>query len=94
MAGAGGGGGPMSRRPSNKGFRLCREVDAKMIHETTWWHNKWSPPSPTQVHGDLPCTGSDCGILKGWEERTLFCSEDCRLHREIILFEKAIGIGN
>ena len=89
-----GGGRPMSRRLSNKGCRLCREVATKVIHKRTWWRNKWPPPLPAQVRGDLPCASSDWGIPKGWEERTLFCSEDCRLRHEIILFEKAIGIGN
>jgi hypothetical protein len=67
-------------------------VAAKVIHEMTWWHNKWPPLPPAQVHGDLPCVGDDCSVPKGWEERTLFCSEDYRLYREIILFEKAIEI--
>ena len=84
----------MSRRLSNKGCRLCRVVAVKVIQEMTWWHNKWPPPPWAQVRGDLPCAGSDCGIPKGWEERALFCSEDCRLRYEIILFKKAIGIGN
>ena len=60
----------------------------------TWWRNKWPPPPPAQVRSDLPCVGGDYGVPKGLEERTLFCSEDSRLRREIILFEKAIGIGN
>jgi hypothetical protein len=51
----------------------------KVIHKTTWWCNKWLPPPPAQVHSDLPCAGGDYGVPKGWEERTLFCSEDCRL---------------
>jgi len=90
----GGGGGPTSRQISNKGCRLCHEAAAKVIHETTWWRNNWPPPPLAQVRGDLLCVGGDCGVPKGWEERTLFCSEDCRLRRKIILFEKAIGIGN
>jgi hypothetical protein len=53
-----------------------------MIHEMMWWRNKWPPPPPTQLCGDLPCTGDDCGVPKGWEERTLFYSKDYRLHRE------------
>ena len=84
----------MSRRLSNKGCWLCCKAAANVIHEMMWWHNKWLPLSSAQVHYDLPCVGGDCGAPKGWEERTLFCSEDYRLHREIILFEKAIGIGN
>ena len=84
----------MSWRLSNKGCRLCCEAATKVIHKMTWWRNKWPPPSSVQVCGDLPCAGGDCGIPKGWEERTLFCSEDYRLRHEIILFEKAIGIGN
>ena len=65
-----------------------------MIHETTWWHNKWPLPPVAEVHDDLLCIGGDYDVPKGWEERALFCSEDCRLCREIILFEKAIAIGN
>jgi len=84
----------MSRRLCNKGCRLCHEAAAKVIHEMTWWHNKWLPPLLAQECGDLPCTGGDCGVPNGWEERTLFCSEDHRLHHEIILFRKAIGIEN
>ena len=83
----------MSRRLSNKGCRLCHEAAAKVIHETTWWH-KWPPPPLAQVRGDLPCAGGDYDVPKGWEERTLFCSKDCRLRHKIILFEMAIGIGN
>ena len=90
----GGGGGPTSRWLSNKGCRLCCEVAAKVIHEMMWWCNKWPPPLLEQVRDDLPCAGGDYGVPKGWEEMTLFCSEDYRLNREIILFEKAIGIGN
>jgi hypothetical protein len=53
-----------------------------MIHKMIWWRNKWPPPPPTQLCGDLPCAGDDCGVPKGWEEKTLFCSKDYRLHRE------------
>jgi hypothetical protein len=84
----------MSRRLSNKRCQLCHESAANVIHETTWWRNKWTPPPPIQVHNNLPCAGGDCDVPKGWERRTLFCSEDCRLRCEIVLFEKAIGIGN
>jgi hypothetical protein len=94
VAAVGGSGGPRSRWLSNKGCRLCHEVAAKVIHETTWWCKKWPPRLAAQVRGDLPCAGDDCGVPKGWEQRTLFCSEDYRLHNEIILFRKAIGIGN
>ena len=85
--------GSTSRRLSNKGCWLCHEVAVNVIHEMTW-RNKWLPPAAAQVRDDFLCAGNDYGIPEGWEERTLFCSEDCRLHREIILFEKAIGIRN
>ena len=57
-------------------------------------HNKSPPPLLAQVHGDLLRTSGDCGVPQVWEERTLFCTEYYRLRREIILFEKVIGIGN
>ena len=82
----GGDGGPTSRRQSNKGCRLCCEVAAKVIHEMTWWHNKWPLPLATQVRDDLPCAGGDCFQKDGnkglyFAVRTvgfavkLFCSE-------------------
>jgi hypothetical protein len=83
-----GDGGLMSRRLSNKGCWLCCEAAAKVIHETMWWHNRWPPPSSAQVRGDLPCVGGYYDIPKGWEERTLFCSENCRLRCEIILLKR------
>ena len=90
----GSGGRPTSRRLSNKGCRLCREAATNVIHETTWWRNKWPPPPAAQVCSDLLCTGGDYSVLKGWEQWTLFCSEASRLRRKIILFKKAIRIGN
>jgi hypothetical protein len=65
-----------------------------LIHEMMWWRNKWLPPPLAQVRGDLPRVCGNCGVPKGWEDRTLFCSKDYRLHRKNFLFEKAIGIGN
>ena len=89
-----GGDGPTSRRLGNKGCWLCHVAAVKVIHEMMWWCNKWPPSPPAQERGDLPCAGADCGIPKGWEQRTLLCSEDCRLRHKIILFGKAIVIGN
>jgi hypothetical protein len=45
------------------------------------------------VRGDQPCagTGVGCGVEKRWLWISLFCSEDCRLHCEMVKFEQRIG---
>jgi hypothetical protein len=89
-AAAGGGGGQTSRQLSNKGCRLCSEATANVIHKMTWWRNKWPPLPVAQVRGDLPCSGDDCGVPKGWEQRTLFCSEDCRLRVKLFCSKRQL----
>uniref|UniRef100_K3YZK0 F-box domain-containing protein n=1 Tax=Setaria italica TaxID=4555 RepID=K3YZK0_SETIT len=81
------------RMLSNKGCQLCHEQTAKVVHQTTWRKGGELLP-PTLVHGDILCTGSSCGVTKGWPQITLFCSKDCRIHREIVLFQREIGIYN
>jgi hypothetical protein len=83
----GGGGGPTSRWLSNKGCRLCHEAATNLIHKMMWWLNKWPLPPPAQERGDLPCIGADCGVPKGWEQRTLFCSKDCRFAVKLFCLE-------
>ena len=85
-----GGSGSMSRRLSNKGYWLYHEATTKVIHETTWWRNKWLPPPPVQVSGDLLGSGGNCGVPKGWEERTLFCNEDYRLHMKLFCLKRQL----
>jgi hypothetical protein len=91
-----GGGSTTSRWLSNEGCFPLREKAACAIHYSTW--RIWGEPLPlpAQVHSDQPCAGNsgDCGVDKGWLEISLFCSEDCRLRREMVKFEWSIGIGN
>jgi hypothetical protein len=91
-----GGGSTTSRWLSNEGCLPLREKAAHAIHSSTWciW-GETLPPS-AQVCGDQPCAGNDggCGVEKGWLRISLFCSEDCRLRREMVKFAQSIGIGN
>jgi hypothetical protein len=63
-----------------------RETATDVIHEMRWPWGKLSLPPPTQVHGDLPCTGDTCGDADGCEGRVVYCNKDCRLHHEFELF--------
>jgi hypothetical protein len=36
-------------------------------------------------------TGGGCGVEKGWLRISLCCSEDCRLHYEMVKFAQRIG---
>uniref|UniRef100_K3YL63 Uncharacterized protein n=1 Tax=Setaria italica TaxID=4555 RepID=K3YL63_SETIT len=47
-----------------------------------------------QLRGDVSCAGSNGGITFGWPQKTLFCSKDCRICREIVLFQRKLGIDN
>jgi hypothetical protein len=91
-----GGGTTTSRWLSNEGCLPLHQKATRAIHSSTWriWGEPLPPPA--QVCGDQPCTrnGEDCGIDKGWLGISLFCSEDCRLHREMVQFEWSIGIGH
>jgi hypothetical protein len=46
------------------------------------------------VRGDQPCArnGGCCGVDKWWLRTSLFCSEDCMLHCEMVKFEWSIGM--
>ena len=83
-----GGGGPSRRWLGNKDLRLCRKQATTAL--TTLWRKFGKPlPQPAQVRGDLPCLGGVCGISKGFEQKILYCSEDCRLRGEMMnLFER------
>jgi hypothetical protein len=74
---------------------LCEKATCA-IHSSMW--HIWAEPLPplAQVHGDQPCAGNrgGCGVDKGWLVISLFCSEACKLHREMVKFEWSIGIGN
>jgi hypothetical protein len=91
-----GGSSTTSRWLSNEGCLPLREKAAHAIHSSTWriWGEPLPPPA--QVRGDQPCAGNEgCRDLdKGWLRIFLFCSEDCRLHCEMVKFERSIGIGN
>jgi hypothetical protein len=91
-----GGSSTTSRWLSNKGcLPLCEKV-ARALHYSTW--RIWGEllPPPAQVRDDQPWagTGGGCGVEKGWLRISLFCSEDCRLHCEMVKFTQSIGIGN
>jgi hypothetical protein len=83
---AGSGSMMSSRWLSNEGCLPLREKGARALHYSTW--RIWGEPllPPAQVRGDQPCagTGSGCGVEKGWLRISLFCSEDCRLHCEMV----------
>uniref|UniRef100_K3Z0H1 Uncharacterized protein n=1 Tax=Setaria italica TaxID=4555 RepID=K3Z0H1_SETIT len=72
---------------------VCREEAAYLVNRVTW-HGHGDPLPPTPVRGDFPGAGGDCGKVKGWEQATLFCNEDCRIHHEIVAFERRMGIDN
>jgi hypothetical protein len=78
---------------SNEGCLPLREKAARAIHSSTW--RIWGEllPPPAQVRGDQPCAGKGgCYDMdKGWLQISLFCSEDCRLHCEMVKFEGSIG---
>jgi hypothetical protein len=91
-----GAGSTTSRWLSNEGCLPLREKAAHVIHYLTW-HIWGEPlPPPAQVRSDQPCADNsgDCGVDKGWLGISLFCSEDCRLRREMVKFEQSIRIGN
>jgi hypothetical protein len=91
-----GGGSTTSRWLSNEGSLPLQEKATRVIHSSTWriWGEPLPPPA--QVCGDQPCAGNDdgCGVDKGWLGISLFCSQDCRLRREMVKFKRSIGIGN
>jgi hypothetical protein len=91
-----GSGSTTSRWLSNEGCLPLREKAARAIHSSTWRISGELLPPPAQVRGDQPCVGNCdcCGVDKGWLRISLFCSEDCRLHCEMVKFEHSIGIGN
>ena len=82
------GGGPSRRWLGNKGLLLCREQAATALTTVPW--RKFGEPllQPAHVRGDLPCLWGICGISKGFEQKILYCSEDCRLRGEMNLFER------
>jgi hypothetical protein len=71
-----------------------REKAVRAIHSSTWriWGEPLPPPA--QVRGDQSCAGNSggCNVDKGWLGIFLFCSEDCRLRRKMVKFERSIGI--
>jgi hypothetical protein len=79
-----------------RGVSAFREKAARAIHSLTWriWDEPLPPPA--QVRGDQPCASNGDGydVDKGWLGISLFCSEDCRLHRKMVKFEQSIEIGN
>jgi hypothetical protein len=86
----------MSRWLSNEGCLPLHEKAAHAIHSSTWriWGEPLPPPA--QVRGNQSCAGNGdgCGMDKGWLGISLFRSEDCRLCRQMVKFERSIGIGN
>jgi hypothetical protein len=90
---AGGGSMTSSRWLSNEGCLPLREKVARGLHYWTWriWGEPLPPPA--QVRGDQLCTGTggSCDVEKGWLRISLFCSEDCRLHCEMVKFTQRIG---
>ena len=83
--------GPKELR--NDGCWVCREEAAYLVTRVTWrGHGDPLPPAP--VHGDFPCAGGACGKVTGWEQVSLFCSEDYRICHEIVAFEMRLGIKN
>jgi hypothetical protein len=91
-----GGGSTTSRWLSNEGCLPLREKAALVIHYSTWriWGEPLPPPA--QVRGDQPCasTGGSCNVEKGWLRISLFCSDNCRVHCEMVKSAQSIGIGN
>uniref|UniRef100_K3ZF54 Uncharacterized protein n=1 Tax=Setaria italica TaxID=4555 RepID=K3ZF54_SETIT len=81
--------GPKKLR--NNGCRVCCEEAAYLVNSVTWRMHV-EPLPPALVHDDFPCARGDCGKVKGWEQATLFCNEDCRIRHEIVEFEKRMGI--
>uniref|UniRef100_K3YLK4 F-box domain-containing protein n=1 Tax=Setaria italica TaxID=4555 RepID=K3YLK4_SETIT len=79
------------RMLSNKGCRLCHEQAAFWIGRTIW--RKAGEPLPqAPVRGDPSCANSGCGVTFECPQKTLFCSEDCKIHREIVVFQRKLGI--
>jgi hypothetical protein len=91
-----GGGSTTSRWLSNEGCLPLREKAACALHYSTWWIWGELLLPPAQVRSNQPCAGTSggCGVEKGWLQISLFCSEDCRLHCEMVKFAQSIGIGN
>jgi hypothetical protein len=91
-----GGDSTTARWLSNEGYLPLREKAARALHYSTWCIWGEPLPPPAQVHGDQPCagTGGGCGVEKGWLRISLFCSEDYRLHYEMVKFAQSIAIGN
>jgi hypothetical protein len=89
-----GGSTTTSRWLGNEGCLPLRENAALGIHSSSWriW-GELLPPS-AQVRSDQPCADNDgsCGMEKGWLRISLFCSEDCRLHCEMVKFAQSICI--
>jgi hypothetical protein len=81
---------------SNEGSLPLCEKAACALHYSTWriWGEPLPPPA--QVCSDQRCAGTTggCGVEKGSLRISLFCSEDCRLHCEMVKFAQSIGIGN
>nr|TKW14536.1 hypothetical protein SEVIR_5G175200v2 [Setaria viridis] len=46
------------------------------------------PPAP--ILDDFPCARGACSKAKGWPQIRLFCSEDCRIRYEIVVFVSEI----
>jgi hypothetical protein len=86
----------MSRWLSNEGCLPLREKAARAPHSLTWHIWDEPLPPPAQVCGNQPFTGNSggCDVEKGWLQISLFCSEDCRLHCEMVKFAQSIRIGN
>lgn len=77
----------------NDGYRVCREEATCLITRVTWRdHGDMLPLAP--VCGNFPCAGGTYGKSTGWEQVSLFCSEDCRICHEIMVFERRLGIKN
>jgi hypothetical protein len=85
-----------SRWLSNERCLPLLEKAARAIHYSTWCIWGELLPPLAQVHGDQPCAGNDggCCVDKGWLGISLFCSEECRLRCEMVMFEQSFRIGN
>jgi hypothetical protein len=69
---------------------------ACVIHFSTWHIRGELLPPSAQVRDDQPCTSNygGGGVDKGCLGISLFYSEACRLHSEMVKFERSIGIEN
>jgi hypothetical protein len=89
-------GSTTSRWLSNKGCLPLCGMATHALHYSNWHIRSEPLPPLAQVGDDQPFAGNGggCGVEKGWLRISLFCSEDCRLCREMVKFAQSIGIGN